>query len=126
MELKTLSFDDERDHDQGLVRASSGTVQDSSQQQPPKHLRLLSPSSLHAPILPTPQTVQDHVRRTSPPHAPSLADHPAPQPREAVFPTRQSLAQMKSKLKGAQVGHDLLKRKSEALTLSVPLPSPSS
>jgi vacuolar-type H+-ATPase subunit D/Vma8 len=33
---------------------------------------------------------------------------------------------MKSKLKGAQVGHDLLKRKSEALTLSVPLPSSSS
>ncbi|EME78367.1 uncharacterized protein MYCFIDRAFT_64329 [Pseudocercospora fijiensis CIRAD86] len=38
------------------------------------------------------------------------------QDREAVFPTRQSLAQMKSKLKGAQIGHDLLKRKSEALT----------
>ncbi|RDW69631.1 ATPase-1 [Coleophoma cylindrospora] len=36
--------------------------------------------------------------------------------REAVFPTRQSLGLMKSKLKGAQVGHDLLKRKSEALT----------
>ncbi|KAI7023758.1 V-type proton ATPase subunit [Hortaea werneckii] len=36
--------------------------------------------------------------------------------REAVFPTRQSLGAMKSKLKGAQVGHDLLKRKSEALT----------
>ncbi|CAG8955877.1 hypothetical protein HYFRA_00008727 [Hymenoscyphus fraxineus] len=36
--------------------------------------------------------------------------------REAVFPTRQSLGLMKSKLKGAQIGHDLLKRKSEALT----------
>ncbi|KAL9058077.1 MAG: hypothetical protein Q9162_001939 [Coniocarpon cinnabarinum] len=36
--------------------------------------------------------------------------------KEAVFPTRQSLGAMKSKLKGAQVGHDLLKRKSEALT----------
>lgn len=37
-------------------------------------------------------------------------------PREAVFPTRQALGLMKSKLKGAQIGHDLLKRKSEALT----------
>ncbi|KAH9881961.1 H(+)-transporting V1 sector ATPase subunit D [Plenodomus biglobosus] len=36
--------------------------------------------------------------------------------REAVFATRQSLGLMKSKLKGAQIGHDLLKRKSEALT----------
>ncbi|KAK8163297.1 vacuolar ATP synthase subunit D [Phyllosticta citribraziliensis] len=36
--------------------------------------------------------------------------------RESVFPTRQALGQMKSKLKGAQIGHDLLKRKSEALT----------
>ncbi|KAF2739080.1 hypothetical protein EJ04DRAFT_541093 [Polyplosphaeria fusca] len=36
--------------------------------------------------------------------------------REAVFPTRQSLQLMKGKLKGAQTGHDLLKRKSEALT----------
>ncbi|RFU30169.1 hypothetical protein B7463_g6154, partial [Scytalidium lignicola] len=36
--------------------------------------------------------------------------------REAVFPTRQSLGLMKAKLKGAQIGHDLLKRKSEALT----------
>lgn len=40
----------------------------------------------------------------------------ASQAREAVFPTRQSLGLMKSKLKGAQTGHDLLKRKSEALT----------
>ncbi|KAF2199546.1 vacuolar ATP synthase subunit D [Delitschia confertaspora ATCC 74209] len=31
--------------------------------------------------------------------------------REAVFATRQSLGLMKSKLKGAQTGHDLLKRK---------------
>ncbi|KAL9104136.1 MAG: hypothetical protein Q9163_000883 [Psora crenata] len=36
--------------------------------------------------------------------------------REAVFPTRQSLGAMKSKLKGAETGHSLLKRKSEALT----------
>jgi len=38
------------------------------------------------------------------------------QNREAVFPTRQSLTVMKSKLKGAETGHSLLKRKSEALT----------
>ncbi|KAF3026847.1 H(+)-transporting V1 sector ATPase subunit D [Neopestalotiopsis sp. 37M] len=36
--------------------------------------------------------------------------------REAVFPTRQSLGIMKAKLKGAEQGHSLLKRKSEALT----------
>jgi V-type H+-transporting ATPase subunit D len=36
--------------------------------------------------------------------------------REPVFPTRQSLALMKAKLKGAETGHSLLKRKSEALT----------
>ncbi|KAL7268066.1 H(+)-transporting V1 sector ATPase subunit D [Rhizina undulata] len=36
--------------------------------------------------------------------------------REAVFATRQSLGIMKSKLKGAEIGHSLLKRKSEALT----------
>ncbi|KIY03968.1 V-type proton ATPase subunit D [Fonsecaea multimorphosa CBS 102226] len=36
--------------------------------------------------------------------------------REAVFPTRQALGQMNAKLKGAQTGHSLLKRKSEALT----------
>lgn len=36
--------------------------------------------------------------------------------REPVFPTRQSLGTMQSKLKGAKTGHDLLKRKSEALT----------
>ncbi|KAI4211589.1 MAG: hypothetical protein LQ351_005630 [Letrouitia transgressa] len=36
--------------------------------------------------------------------------------RESVFPTRQALGQMNSKLKGAQTGHSLLKRKSEALT----------
>jgi len=36
--------------------------------------------------------------------------------REAVFPTRQSLSLMKAKLKGAETGHSLLKRKSEALT----------
>lgn len=33
-----------------------------------------------------------------------------------VFPTRMALTNMKSKLKGAQNGHNLLKRKSEALT----------
>ncbi|KAF2473926.1 uncharacterized protein BDR25DRAFT_301988 [Lindgomyces ingoldianus] len=43
--------------------------------------------------------------------------------REAVFPTRQSLGLMKSKLKGAQTGHDLLKRKSEALTKYAPTPA---
>ncbi|KAI9783432.1 MAG: H(+)-transporting V1 sector ATPase subunit D [Peltula sp. TS41687] len=36
--------------------------------------------------------------------------------REAVFPTRQVLGAMKGKLKGAETGHSLLKRKSEALT----------
>lgn len=41
--------------------------------------------------------------------------------REAVFPTRQSLGLMKSKLKAAETGHSLLKRKSEALTKSVNL-----
>ncbi|KAF3384539.1 hypothetical protein F1880_002630 [Penicillium rolfsii] len=41
------------------------------------------------------------------------------QGREPVFPTRQSLGLMKSKLKGAETGHSLLKRKSEALTKCV-------
>ncbi|KAF4971162.1 hypothetical protein FSARC_1884 [Fusarium sarcochroum] len=55
--------------------------------------------------------------------------------REAVFPTRQSLGIMKAKLKGAETGHSLLKRKSEALTnrltdpgagdLEVHLPTPT-
>ncbi|KAG0684621.1 H(+)-transporting V1 sector ATPase subunit D [Pichia californica] len=36
--------------------------------------------------------------------------------REQVFPTRMTLGVMKGKLKGAQTGHSLLKRKSEALT----------
>lgn len=36
--------------------------------------------------------------------------------REQVFPTRMTLTTMKIKLKGAQQGHSLLKRKSEALT----------
>ncbi|KAI5785579.1 vacuolar ATP synthase subunit D [Peziza echinospora] len=36
--------------------------------------------------------------------------------REPVFATRQSLGLMKAKLKGAEIGHSLLKRKSEALT----------
>jgi len=36
--------------------------------------------------------------------------------REPVFPTRQMLGIMKAKLKGAETGHSLLKRKSEALT----------
>ncbi|KAG1056180.1 hypothetical protein G6F46_000266 [Rhizopus delemar] len=33
-----------------------------------------------------------------------------------IFPTRMALSNMKLKLKGAQTGHSLLKRKSEALT----------
>lgn len=36
--------------------------------------------------------------------------------REQVFPTRMTLSLIKGKLKGAQQGHSLLKRKSEALT----------
>lgn len=39
------------------------------------------------------------------------------QPRLAVFPTRQSLNLSKQKLKGAQKGHSLLKRKADALTV---------
>ncbi|KAL9002433.1 MAG: hypothetical protein Q9188_004637 [Gyalolechia gomerana] len=34
--------------------------------------------------------------------------------REAVFPTRQSLGAMSNKLKGAQTGHSLLKRKNDS------------
>ncbi|RGB33567.1 ATP synthase subunit D-domain-containing protein [Rhizophagus diaphanus] len=37
-------------------------------------------------------------------------------PRINIFPTRMALTTMKLKLKGAQTGHSLLKRKSEALT----------
>ncbi|KAG9293975.1 hypothetical protein G9A89_019313 [Geosiphon pyriformis] len=37
-------------------------------------------------------------------------------PRLSIFPTRMALTTMKTKLKGAQTGHSLLKRKSEALT----------
>lgn len=33
-----------------------------------------------------------------------------------IFPTRMALTSMKGKLKGAQQGHSLLKRKAEALT----------
>ncbi|KAI9269161.1 D subunit of V-type ATPase [Phascolomyces articulosus] len=36
--------------------------------------------------------------------------------RISIFPTRMALTTMKSKLKGAQTGHSLLKRKAEALT----------
>ena len=36
--------------------------------------------------------------------------------REAVFPTRMTLNVTKSRLKGAQTGHSLLKRKADALT----------
>ncbi|KAH3679525.1 hypothetical protein WICPIJ_008600 [Wickerhamomyces pijperi] len=36
--------------------------------------------------------------------------------RESVFPTRMTLGLMKNKLKGAEQGHSLLKKKSEALT----------
>lgn len=49
-----------------------------------------------------------------------LTSNLATQDREAVFPTRQSLGVMKAKLKGAETGHSLLKRKSEALTKFVP------
>ena len=34
-----------------------------------------------------------------------------------VFTTRRALAQMKIRLKGAQKGHSLLKKKADALTL---------
>lgn len=37
-------------------------------------------------------------------------------PRLNIFPTRMALTTMKIRLKGAQTGHSLLKRKSEALT----------
>ncbi|KAI9208867.1 ATP synthase subunit D-domain-containing protein [Polychytrium aggregatum] len=37
-------------------------------------------------------------------------------PRLAIFPTRMALTMLKNRLKGAQTGHSLLKRKSEALT----------
>ena len=36
--------------------------------------------------------------------------------REAVFPTRQVLGSTKTRLKGAQTGHSLLKKKADALT----------
>ena len=36
--------------------------------------------------------------------------------REAVFPTRQALGSTKTRLKGAQTGHSLLKKKADALT----------
>ena len=42
-----------------------------------------------------------------------------------MFPTRQSLGLMKAKLKGAETGHSLLKRKSEALTKFAVTPSPA-
>ncbi|PQE13762.1 vacuolar ATP synthase subunit D protein [Rutstroemia sp. NJR-2017a BVV2] len=54
--------------------------------------------------------------RLIPAHCQKYVKMSGAQNREAVFPTRQSLGLMKSKLKGAQTGHDLLKRKSEALT----------
>ncbi|KAI8929454.1 ATP synthase subunit D-domain-containing protein [Entophlyctis helioformis] len=37
-------------------------------------------------------------------------------PKFSIFPTRMALTGMKNRLKGAQTGHSLLKRKSEALT----------
>ncbi|CAI8042565.1 V-type proton ATPase subunit D [Geodia barretti] len=37
--------------------------------------------------------------------------------RLSVFPSRMALQQMKMRLKGAQKGHSLLKRKADALTL---------
>ena len=36
--------------------------------------------------------------------------------REAVFPTRMTLGMTKQRLKGAQNGHSLLKRKADALS----------
>ncbi|PWN48545.1 putative vacuolar ATP synthase subunit D [Violaceomyces palustris] len=36
--------------------------------------------------------------------------------REAIFPTRMALGNTKTRLKGAQTGHSLLKRKADALT----------
>ena len=36
--------------------------------------------------------------------------------REAVFPTRMTLGTTKARLKGAQNGHSLLKRKADALS----------
>ncbi|CCF50694.1 hypothetical protein NDA11_007716 [Ustilago hordei] len=36
--------------------------------------------------------------------------------RESVFPTRQALGSAKTRLKGAQTGHSLLKKKADALT----------
>ena len=56
------------------------------------------------------------------PTRPLLSPANGDQDREAVFPTRQSLGIMKAKLKGAETGHSLLKRKSEALTKSAALP----
>jgi hypothetical protein len=37
-------------------------------------------------------------------------------PKFNIFPTRMALTSMKNRMKGAQTGHSLLKRKSEALT----------
>lgn len=34
-----------------------------------------------------------------------------------IFPTRMALTNMKNRLKGAQKGHSLLKKKADALTL---------
>lgn len=68
------------------------------------------------------ETLKDRIACLEPGYAPSpharKPNHELmeTQDREAVFPTRQSLGAMKTKLKGAKTGHDLLKRKSEALT----------
>lgn len=37
--------------------------------------------------------------------------------RLAIFPTRMALTTMKNRLKGAQKGHSLLKKKADALSL---------
>lgn len=50
---------------------------------------------------------------TSPLPPPSMSGKGA---REAVFPTRMTLNVTKQRLKGAQTGHSLLKRKADALT----------
>lgn len=57
-------------------------------------------------------TLEPFAFAPSPPHLLSTMSAN----REQVFPTRMTLGVMKSKLKGAQQGHLLLKRKSEALT----------
>lgn len=49
-------------------------------------------------------------------HGPALADMASSGQREAVFPTRMTLGTTKLRLKGAQNGHSLLKRKADAIS----------